>query len=99
MKDLIFKYALQNAVRHDGKASMGAVIGKMLGMHPDLKANIKELQKETGQIIEKVNKLNSEEQEKELKKIAPELLEEEKKEESKELRELSMPSWEVSRQG
>src|SRR3989338_9343239 len=88
MQDLIFKYALQNAVRHDGKASMGAVISKILGMHPNLKENIKELQKETGQAIEKVNKLSSEEQENELKKIAPELLEEEKKEESKDLREL-----------
>ena len=41
MKDLILKYALQNAVRFKGKAHIGAVIGKVLAENPELKKNTK----------------------------------------------------------
>ncbi len=34
MQDNIKKYALQNAVKFDGKANIGAVIGKVLSDNP-----------------------------------------------------------------
>ncbi|MBS3095783.1 glutamate--tRNA ligase [Candidatus Woesearchaeota archaeon] len=88
MKDIVLKYALQNAVRHDGKASADAVIAKVLGTSPLLKSNIKELQQEVSKAINEINSLTIEEQEKRLSQIAPELLEEHKKDETKTLPEL-----------
>ncbi len=86
-KKIILKYALQNAIRFDGKASPGNIISKVIGENPDLKTKAKELMKEIQETVKKVNSLSIDEQIKELKKIAPELLEE-KKVEKKELKEL-----------
>ena len=88
MKDTALKYALQNAIRHDGKADIGAVIGKILGNNPSWKQNIKDLQNEVNLVISDVNKLGLEEQIKKLGEIAPELLNEEKRDETKTLPDL-----------
>ncbi|MBU0460964.1 MAG: glutamate--tRNA ligase [Nanoarchaeota archaeon] len=72
---LIRKYALQNAVRYEGKATPGAVIGKVLGEQPELKNKSKEVQQRVKEIIEEINKLGAELQRAELEKLAPELLE------------------------
>ncbi len=45
LKQTITKYALQNAVKYNGKANPGAVIGKVLGENPDLKEKAQELGK------------------------------------------------------
>lgn len=82
LKSLIRKYALQNALKYKGKASPGAVIGKVLAENPELKEKIKEISKEVAKIIKEINKLSLENQEKRLEEAAPELLE--KKEEPKE---------------
>ena len=37
IKKLIKKYALQNAVRYNGKANPGNIIGKVLGENPELR--------------------------------------------------------------
>ena len=87
MKDLILKYALQNAVKFNGKANPGALIGKVLGESPELKNKLDTIKKEIIGIVEEVNSMKPEEQLKKLQKIAPELLEE-KKEEEKKLKEL-----------
>ncbi|MBI2133454.1 glutamate--tRNA ligase [Candidatus Woesearchaeota archaeon] len=74
----ILKYALQNAVLHGGKATRGAVIGKLLGENPALKEKIGALTKETEKIIAKVNKMTVDEQRSMLEDTAPELLEKKK---------------------
>ena len=56
MKDLILKYALQNAVRYKGKANIGAVIGKVLAENPELKKDTKKLSQEIKKIVDEVNK-------------------------------------------
>ena len=38
---MIEKYVLQNAVKFNGKANSGAVVGKVLQENPDLKKEIK----------------------------------------------------------
>ncbi len=73
--DDILKFALQNAVKYDGKASQGAVIGKLLSENPELKKSMKSVAKQVSQVIKEVNSMKPEEQLKKLKCIAPELLE------------------------
>lgn len=81
LKNLIRKYALQNALRYKGKASPGAVIGKVLAENPELKGQIKDISKEAAKVVNEINRLPLEKQEKMLEAMAPELPE--KKEESK----------------
>ena len=72
IQETAYKYALQNAVRYNGKANPGAVIGKLFLEHKDIKKE--EVIKTVNEIVKKVNKLSVEEQTKELDKLAPELL-------------------------
>jgi len=81
LKSLIEKYALQNAVKFDGKANPGAVIGKVLSEDEDAKKDMKALSQEVAAVIKTISKLSVAEQEAQLKEIAPELLE--KKEQEK----------------
>ncbi len=87
LKEIILKYALQNAVKFNGKANPGAIVGKLLKEDDGLKNKIKELNKEIQKTVKDVNKLSLDEQKAKLKDIAPEMLEK-KKAEKKELPEL-----------
>jgi len=80
MDDLIRKYVLQNAIRYNGKANPGAIIGKVFGEKPELKEKGKEVSQKINEIVNEVNSLSVEEQTEELKKLAPELLEKKKEE-------------------
>ncbi len=75
----IRKYVLSNAIKYDGKASQGSVIGQLLGQHPELKAKFKEVAPLVGKTISEVNKLGLEKQTEELQTLAPELLVHKKK--------------------
>ncbi len=88
MEELIKKYALQNSVKFNGKASVGAVIGKILSEKPELKNKIKEVSKKVNEVISEISQLSLEEQKQLLQKQAPELLKEQKHEE----RERILPS-------
>ncbi|MCH8004274.1 MAG: glutamate--tRNA ligase [Nanoarchaeota archaeon] len=80
MKELILKYALQNAVKYKGKAHIGAVIGKVLAENPKLKKDTKKLSKEIKRIIDEVNSLPLEEQKNKLKTFSDQLKEPKKEE-------------------
>jgi len=86
MKELILKWALKNAVDHEGKALSGFVINKVIGESPDLKKNMKKLAGEVEKVVKEVNKLELEEQRKKLLEMWPNALE--KKIEEKKLPEL-----------
>ncbi len=88
MKDLILKYALQNAVRYNGKANPGAIIGKVLSENPSLRKDIAKISKEIQKIVKEVNSMKAEEQKEKLENLAPELLEQKKQEKKKTLPEL-----------
>lgn len=77
---LFEKYALQNAVRYDGKANPGSVVGAALQAQPELKKDIKTLGKLAAQIVATVNAMSVDEQRAKLEAIAPELLERKEKE-------------------
>lgn len=73
------KYALHNAIQHGGKASVKAVIGKMIAERKELKSRIKEIYGIVKEIVEGVNNLSLSEQKEMLEEIAPELLVREKR--------------------
>lgn len=71
---LIRKVTLLNAVKHDGKAELNAVIGKVLAEKPDLKGRVKEVSRLASLIVDEVNKLAAPEQRKIVEGSWPELL-------------------------
>src|SRR3989338_3511208 len=85
LKQTITKYALQNAVKFNGKSNAGAVIGKVFAEMPELKEKAKEVSREAAKIVSEVNKLGMEKQEKKLEELAPELLEKKEKPEEKDI--------------
>ncbi len=88
MKEIILKYALQNAIKYEGEANAGALVGRIVQEKPEYKNRIKELSKEISVIVSEVNKMSLDEQLIKLQEIAPELLEEKPKEEKHELKPL-----------
>ena len=84
-KNLILKYALNNAIMFNGTANIGAVIGKVLQEKPELKSKIKELQPLVKQTVDEVNALSLEEQKDKLDKLDVKPIPEKKKEKKGEL--------------
>ena len=58
------KYALLNAINHSGKAEVGAVVSKVLGDSPALRAMAKEVAKAAAEAVKRVNSLSLADQEK-----------------------------------
>lgn len=75
MKNIIFKHALKNAYDHEGKASAGAVMNRVVGEKQELKKDMATLGKEVKKTVDEINKFGIEKIEKELKKIWPESFE------------------------
>ena len=78
--DAIRKYALLNALQHEGPAQKGAVMSRVLGERSDLRAQAKELGARVDEVIAKVNALPPDQQRAELEASAPQLLDEKKRE-------------------
>jgi len=69
----IKKRALQNAIRHGGKAERGAVVSKLIGDHPELRQQAAEASGPTEKIIAEINAPTLDEQGEIFEDIAPEL--------------------------
>ena len=82
--DLIKKYALKNAVEHEGKAQAKSVLGKLLAEQPELRDNISEIRTKVDDIVEQVNRMSLAKQKAELGEVPTP----EKKVEKKELPDL-----------
>jgi len=80
------KYALQNAVQFNGKATVGAVLGKVMAENQELRPRAKEITAVARKIIDSVNAMTHEAQKEALQSLAPELLVKETK-----AREASLP--------
>jgi glutamyl-tRNA synthetase len=85
LREVIRKTALLNAVKHDGKAQAGAVVGKMLGEKPELRGRAGEVGKLVNDIVHEVNNLSGDEQKRIVNENWPESLLKEKVEEEKRL--------------
>ncbi|MDI6738138.1 MAG: glutamate--tRNA ligase [Nanoarchaeota archaeon] len=79
LKHDIEKYALHNAVKYNGKANAGAVLGKLLSEKPELKEKMKDVARDVNSVIKDVNAMKPNEQLEKLQKTAPELLEKKEK--------------------
>lgn len=78
MKNKILRLALENAIRYNGKASIGSTIGKLLSEEPGLKKKIAIISKEVKDAVEKVNNMKTEEQLKEFERFGIKLKKEKK---------------------
>jgi glutamyl-tRNA synthetase len=74
IKKEIRKFALQNAVEHDGKTNDKTVLSKILGSRAELRKNVKDVIGECSKIVAEVNSISLSEQESEIKTKYPELL-------------------------
>jgi glutamyl-tRNA synthetase len=88
LKSRVRLLALANAVRYNGVANFGSVLGKLLSENPEVKDQLKTIADKIKIIIEDVNGLGSEAQRKELEEKAPELLEVKREKEEKVLKDL-----------
>ncbi|MBN1677856.1 MAG: glutamate--tRNA ligase, partial [Candidatus Thermoplasmatota archaeon] len=70
----IRKYALQNAVQFGGKATVGAVLGKVMAEDPGLRSRAKEMSSLAKSVVAEVNAMDPVAQLESLKRLAPELL-------------------------
>jgi len=62
LREFIRKLTLLNAVRHDGKAQTGSVIGKLLAEKSELRSKAKEIARLVGEVVQEVNSLSLSEQ-------------------------------------
>ena len=74
LEHLLFIYALQNAVKHGSTPKSGAVIGTVLGKHPEFRSRAREIGSLAGEVIGKVAAMTVTERELSLSELAPELL-------------------------
>ena len=82
------KFALLNAVQHDGKASAKAVLGRLLAEDASLRPRVKEISPVVDELVADVNRLPPGDQRAELERTAPELLEKKKEVKAHELADL-----------
>jgi len=87
IKETIRRIALENAIKHEGKAKVKPVLGKLLGENPSIRGKIREVTPLVNEIVEEVNNLTLKQQIETARKLWPELLlkEKEKIEEKKKL--------------
>ena len=85
LREAIRKTALLNAFKHDGKADVGAVTGKILGERPELRVKIKDLSVLIRTVVKEVNDLSVDEQKSRIEEKWPEALVKEKATEEKRL--------------
>lgn len=85
LKEHVRKIALLNAIKHDGKAQTGPVIGTILGEKPQFRTKVKETTDLINAVVQEVNNLSQAEQRDIVEKKWPEDLVKEKIEEEKHL--------------
>ena len=62
IKDKIKYFALENAIKFNGKANPGAVVGKLLALDPELKKEMSTLGKEIALTVKNVNSMSLDDQ-------------------------------------
>ncbi|MGC9435971.1 MAG: glutamate--tRNA ligase [Methanomicrobiales archaeon] len=75
-EELLFLYALQNAVRHGSAPQVGTVIGAVMGSHPELRTRAREVASAAPAVVAEVAAMEPGEREARLRALAPELMEE-----------------------
>lgn len=73
-REILFLCALQNAVKHGGVPQAGAVIGMVMGAHPELRGRAKEVSALAKEVIADVEKLSPDDRAATLQARAPEMV-------------------------
>ncbi len=84
LEEIVYKYALANALKHGGRAQTGPVVSKVFAEHPELKSRAKEIVTLAEKTVERVNAMSLDQINQEIRRY-PEVLEEKKREEKKSL--------------
>lgn len=84
----IERFALDNAIKFEGKANPGRILGKVLGTHPELKSKAGDVKRDVERIVERINKMSLREQQDRLAERYPEMLEAKPKERRSGLKDL-----------
>ena len=74
-KDILFLCALQNAVKHGGVPQAGAVVGMVMGAHPEFRPRAKEIAALAKEAIADVGALSPDDRVRKLQAIAPDMYE------------------------
>ncbi|WP_372480737.1 glutamate--tRNA ligase [Halomicrobium sp. HM KBTZ05] len=74
VEDAAEKAALTNAVKHDSEAQVGAIMGPLMGEHPDFREYGDEIPGVISPVIERVNGMDADERRERLAEIAPDVL-------------------------
>ncbi|MDR3102284.1 MAG: glutamate--tRNA ligase [Methanocalculaceae archaeon] len=90
IRDDIFLFALQNAVKHKSIPKAGAILGSVMGAHPEFRPRAEEINAMLPEILAEVGAMSVEERQANLTALLPEMFEKmpEKKERVHELPEL-----------
>jgi glutamyl-tRNA synthetase len=76
LREALFIFALQNAVKHKSLPKAGTVIGMVMGKHPEFRSRAKEATTVMNSVLTEVSALSSAEREERLAALAPGLMEE-----------------------
>ena len=76
IRELIEKYALQNAVKYKAPPNAGAVVGKLMAEHSELRTQAREISPLVQEVLAEVSSMTPMEWKNRLESIAPQLLEE-----------------------
>lgn len=68
---LITEFALENAIKFNGKAGKGAVVGKIMSIDSSVKQNMKNISPLIEKIISEINSLSLENQKNKLLNLNP----------------------------
>jgi glutamyl-tRNA synthetase len=74
-KGLLLLYSLQNAVRHGGVPQSGAVVGMVMGAHPEFRSRAKEVAALAKEVIADVTAMSPEDRVRKLQALAPDMYE------------------------
>jgi len=84
IKSEIRKFALQNAVEHEGQTRDKTILAKIMGNVPELRQKAKEIGPIITEVVSEINQIPLQEQQKEIEEKYPELLEVKKEKPQKE---------------
>jgi glutamyl-tRNA synthetase len=88
VRELARKYALENAVKHGGKAAPGGVIGKIMAESPELRSRAKDVPGVANAVIAEVNAMTPEAQREAFAAVEGQLVQRAKKEQEGPLKAL-----------
>ncbi|MDD1725215.1 MAG: glutamate--tRNA ligase [Methanospirillum sp.] len=71
LRSVLLVAALTNAVKHKSVPAAGAVMGAVLGSHPDLRTRAGDIKELLGPVLDEVSSMSADDREQTLQKLAP----------------------------